>query len=196
MTLKSGRKSSWYVSWRNIAADVYLLDQLADFLISCVTGKNLKVDVFYGVPEGATKLGVIATYKWVRAQPSLGPGSHALAMGRAKPKEHGAPADRFFVGEPRGKVIVVEDVTTTGGSLLETLDHLSAINADIVAAVGLTNRGERRSDGRRVAEVIAERGVPYYAMSEAAAFLPEAVKRFKPSPEIIRDMEKEFQELK
>jgi orotate phosphoribosyltransferase len=40
-------------------------------------------------------------------------------MGRAKPKDHGDPKDRYFVGEPGGKVVILEDVTTTGKSLIE-----------------------------------------------------------------------------
>ena len=35
-------------------------------------------------------------------------------MGRAKPKQHGSPEDKYFVGEPNGKIVVLEDVTTTG----------------------------------------------------------------------------------
>jgi orotate phosphoribosyltransferase-like protein len=35
-----------------------------------------------------------------------------------------APKDKFFVGVPKGKTIVIEDVTTTGGSLIETLNGL------------------------------------------------------------------------
>ncbi len=83
IVLKSGRKSSWYVNWRKVAADVYLMDRLVDFLFAFVADQKLTPDIFYGVPEGATKLGVIATSRWARSQPAFGPESHALAMGRA-----------------------------------------------------------------------------------------------------------------
>ncbi len=42
LTLKSGRKSYWYVNWRTIAEDVYLLDKVRNFLILFV--KNLNLD--------------------------------------------------------------------------------------------------------------------------------------------------------
>jgi orotate phosphoribosyltransferase len=114
-------------------------------------------------------------------------------MGRGKLKEHGAPEDRFFVGEPRGKVIVIEDVTTTGGSLLTTLDCLKEINVEVLAAISLTNRMEQRDDGKSVEEAIEARGVKYFAMSSADKILPVALEKFKLSKEIKNAIEEEFQ---
>lgn len=194
VTLKSGRTSNWYVNWRTVSNDVFLLDTLTDHLMSFVADVGIKHDVFYGVPEGATKLGILATYKWARMQMNFVPGSHSLPMGRGAPKEHGVPADRFFVGAPRGKVVVVEDVTTTGGSLLGALDRLREIkDAKVVAAVGLTNRMEKRDDGRSVEEAVNERGVPYFALSVATDFLPEAVTAFRPTAEIVSSIVGEFE---
>ena len=191
--LKSGRTSHWYVNWRTVAGDVFLIDALADFLLAFVQDKGLDPDGFYGVPEGASKLGVIATYKWVREKPGFGPGSHALPMGRGKPKEHGVAADRFFLTPPRGRIVVVEDVTTTGQSLLATLDQLKEIDVEIAAAVGLTNRMERRDDGASVEEAVRKQGVPYLALSDATAFLPKAYALLKPRAEIGRAIEEEFE---
>ncbi len=172
ITLKSGRKSYWYINWRNIAEDVFLLDILTDFLISYVKHLKLKPDCFYGVPEGATKLGVITQYKWAISDNNLTPGKFILSMGRAKPKEHGDPKDKFFLGIPKGRVIVVEDTTTTGGSLLKTIDNLLDFNVNIIAAIGLTNRNELRDDGRTVEEAIKQKNIQYFAMSDAFDLLP------------------------
>lgn len=193
--LKSGRKSNWYVNWRTVTSDVFLTDRLSDFLISFASDLNLNHDGFFGVPEGATKLAVISTYKWASKLSGYKAGSHVLAMGRGKPKEHGAAKDKYFVGEPRGNVILVEDVTTTGGSLINTIDRIKEAGASIAAAIGLTNRMERDNNKKSVAEVVAQKGVKYYAMSEATDILPEAVKRFKPNTEIVKAIEKEFEEF-
>ena len=195
ITLKSGRKSSWYVNWRTVSNDVFLFDQLTDFVLSFVNSKKLQADCFYGVPEGATKLGLLATYKFAKQQKNYQAGSHVLAQGRAKPKEHGAVEDKYFIGMPRGRVIVVEDVTTTGGSLLTTVAQLQEAGVNIVAAVGLTNRSEKRDDCKTVAEALKEKSVQYLALSEADAFLPAAIKRFKPSAEIIASIQNEFAEF-
>ncbi|MBI4127027.1 MAG: hypothetical protein HY465_05990 [Deltaproteobacteria bacterium] len=194
VTLKSGRTSHWYVNWRKVAGDVFLLDQLADFVIAFVGDQQLVPDCFYGVPEGATKLGLVVNYKWARNQKGFGEGSHAFPMGRARPKEHGDPTDRYFVGAPRGNVVVIEDVTTTGGSLLAELDKLAEAKVKVVAAIGLTNRMERRDDGQSVEEALAARGVKYVAMSEATDFLPAACARFKSGEAIGKAIEAEFRE--
>lgn len=190
--LSSGRRSHWYANWRTVTNDVCLVDQLADFLIDFVADLGLKPDAFYGVPEGATKLGLIATYKWAKAKSNFGPGSAPLPMGRGQAKEHGSPADRFFIGEPRGKIVVVEDVTTTGSSLLAALDQLRPVGATVLAAVGLTNRMERRDDGMSVEEAVKAKGIPYYALSEAKDLLPQVFKALAPGEKIGRAVEEEF----
>ena len=45
-------------------------------------------------------------------------------MGRGKQKEHGDPKDKFFVGIPNGDTIILEDTTTTGSSLINTIIQL------------------------------------------------------------------------
>ncbi len=194
ITLKSGRKSNWYVNWRTVSGDAFLIDRLADFLIDFIRDSNLEPDAFYGVPEGASKLGIIATYKWAKHSPGFGPGSHALPMGRGKPKEHGAAYDRFFLTAPRGRIVVVEDVTTTGQSLLAALDQLKEAHVEVLAAVGLTNRMERRDDGASVEEAVKKLGVRYMEMSRATEFLPAAFREFRPGEEIGREIEREFAE--
>ncbi|MHA2007710.1 MAG: hypothetical protein ACXABO_08775 [Promethearchaeota archaeon] len=171
--LKSGRLSHWYINWRNISTDVFLIDKLTDFLISFVNHLKLKPNCFYGVPEGASKLGIITQYKWAKKQENYKSGLFHLSMGRGNPKEHGELKDRYFLGLPKGNVIIIEDVTTTGGSLLDTIKILKDLDATIIAAIGLTDRNERRDDGKRVEEIILKEGIQYYTMSNAVDLLPK-----------------------
>jgi orotate phosphoribosyltransferase len=191
--LKSGRTSNWYVNWRNIAEDVFLLDKLTDYVIAFTQNLGLEPDCFYGVPEGATKLGIITQHKWAKRSQNYAPGSHVLPMGRGKPKDHGAPKDKYFVGQPRGKTIVLEDVTTTGGSLLTTIDSLAEAEVPIIAAFGLTNRMELRDDGQSVQAAVESKGVPYHALSNALQLLPEAYRRLNPGETIAKAIEDEFE---
>lgn len=170
--LKSDRLSYWYVNWRNITSDVFLLDQLTDYIFLFVENLGLKPKCFYGVPEGATKLGIITQYKWAKRQKNYNSGNYTLSMGRGKQKEHGDPRDKFFLGIPNGETIILEDVTTTGGSLINTIKKLRELKIEIIAAIGLTNRNELRDDGKNVKEIILEENVPYYAMSNAIDLLP------------------------
>lgn len=202
ITMVSGRKSHFYCNWRKVSNDAYLLHELVHFVIRFVEDKVAEdvieaPDCFYGVAEGATKLGVLTQYVWANMSPEFREGSHVLAMGRAKPKEHGAIADRFFVGTPRGNTIVLEDVTTTGGSLLKCLDQLIEANIPITATIGLTNRMELRDDRTSVADAVATRTsgdvpIPYFHLSDALSLLPKAVSRAKPSAAVIAAVEEEF----
>ena len=187
--LKSGRVSYWYVNWRNVAEDVFLLDELTNYLIKFTQHLGLKPDCFYGVPEGATKLGILTQFKWAKMQEDYGRNAYSLSMGRGKPKEHGDPKDKFFLGLPKGHLVILEDVTTTGGSLLQAIDSLLELNVTIDAAIGLTNRNELRDDGKSVEDVVKEKGVNYYAMSNAFDLLP----RLSPEKDIMRHVENYFQ---
>ena len=170
--LKSGRLSSWYVNWRTIAQDAFLIDQLTDFVISFVKFLNLTPDCFYGVPEGATKLGIITQLKWAKEQSNYSKGTYLLPMGRGKLKEHGDPKDRFFLGEPKGKVIILEDTTTTAGSLINAIKSLEKLDIDIIASIVLTERNEIRDDGKSVKEILLEENVKFFTLSNALEIIP------------------------
>jgi len=170
--LKSGRLSSWYVNWRTIAQDAFLIDQLTDFILSFVKFLNLTPDCFYGVPEGATKLGIITQLKWAKEQSNYSKGTYLLPMGRGKLKEHGDPKDRFFLGEPKGKVIILEDTTTTAGSLITAIKSLEKLDVDIIASIVMTERSEIRDDGKNVKEILLEENVKFFAMSNALEIIP------------------------
>jgi len=194
--LKSGRVSNWYVNWRGVTSDAHLVDVLSDFVLAFAKDLALVPDCFYGVPEGATKLAIITQFKRaMHSRSSVGAGDYALPMGRGKPKEHGDPQDRFFLGAPKGRTIVIEDVTTTGDSLLRTLDVLGEMyeTVEVVAAVGLTNRMQVRDDRRSVKQAVENRNIPYFAMSNALDLLPEASRRLNPGMKILNAIVAEFE---
>lgn len=194
VTLKSGRKSNWYANWRNVAEDAFLLDKLSDFVLAYVKDKGLQPECFYGVPEGATKLGVLTQIKLAKQSQVYAPGSHVVSMGRGKPKEHGVPKDKYFLGVPRGPTIILEDVTTTGGSLLTTIDSLVEANVPIIAAISLTNRMELRDDGKSVQQAVGDKGLNYFSLSNALELLPQAYKLANPGENIARAIEEEFKQ--
>jgi orotate phosphoribosyltransferase len=194
ITLKSGRQSHFYANWRNVVEDVFLTNQLADYVVSFAKSNGLSVDTFYGVPEGATKLGIITQDHWAKQNESYAKGSHVLAMGRAKPKDHGAAKDKYFVGMPKGNVVVIEDVTTTGGSLLTTLNGLKEAGINIIGVISLTNRMEKRDDGLSVKEAVEQKGFKFYNMSSSLELLPLVYKKLQPGDQIASEIEKEFKE--
>lgn len=191
ITLVSGRKSYWYANCRDLLNTVKRINQLTDFILTFVKERNLDFDYFYGVPDGATKLGDILNFK-------LGLGGdnpkQKLVIGRKTPKEHGAAKDRYFVGDVKeeDKVIVMEDVTNTGSSLLKAIAQLKEAGVTIVAALGIVNRMQKRDDGRGVQQAVEATGVPYYAMSEGPELLKLAVKSKDVQRNTLRNIEEEF----
>jgi len=109
-------------------------------------------------------------------------------MGRGKQKYHGYPNDQFFLDVPNGNVIVLEDITTTGGSLAKTIRNLKDLKINITAAVGITNRNEIRDDGRSVEELISEENIDYYTMSNNLDLLP----KLNPDKKIKNEIEDYF----
>jgi len=205
VTLKSGRNSNWYVNFRTIAEDAQRLDVLTDYVVdfisdALVCGRFIEKPLcLYGVPEGASKTAIIAQMKWAKMSQDYKEGSHPVSMGRAKPKEHGVAKDKFFVGAPRGATLVLEDVTTTGGSLLKALSDLKEAKVSVMGALGFTNRMERREDGKSVSEAIASlssgsNSLSYLYMSSALDLLPLARAKKEPRPEILKAIEREFSE--
>ena len=191
ITLKSGRVSNWYVNCRVLLDRLGIVDRLTDFVLAFADAFELSADYFYGVPEGATKLAVILNYKRGKLNNNL---NQALIIGRGKPKTHGAPKDRYFIG-PVGegdRAIVIEDVTTTGGSLLDTIEHLQESQIGVVAAIGLVNRMEKRDDGKSVEQAVYELDVPYLAMGRSLELLPLANKAQNPSDSVWRDVKEYF----
>ncbi|MBF0312824.1 MAG: hypothetical protein HQK50_03695 [Oligoflexia bacterium] len=165
-TLASGRTSNFYVNWRKVAEDVYLFSQLLQFVLQFIKDQQITADTFYGVPEGGSKLGLFVQF-FTAQEKSAASGNAVLAMGRGKHKEHGDVSDRYFLGVPKGKIIVIEDVATTGESLIKTIHQLQELKCGIVQAVlVLTDREEKRNDGLTVREYIEERlHLNYYALS-------------------------------
>ena len=193
--LASGRKSHWYANWRTVGEDPYLIDQLSDFVLAFAQPHCPLVHTFYGVPEGATKLALITQFKHAQRSIAYRPGLHALAMGRGNPKPHGDPKDRFFLGVPKGLTVVIEDVTMTGDSLMRAMVGLEGAGVNLIGAITLLNRMERRDDGMSVQQALEQLhgGLGLFSMSVAHHILPRAYERLKPERWIADAIEQEFE---
>jgi len=115
-------------------------------------------------------------------------------MGRKKPKEYGNPKDKYFVGAPTGRVVAVEDVTNTGGSLLSGVKQLQEAGIEVVAALTLVDRNEVADDKKHVKQSLAEIGVPFFALSQALDLLPVLVKKQKVSAQAKQQIIEEFEQ--
>lgn len=194
IVLKTGRKSHWYVNWRNVTNDAYSLDKLSDFIVEYLKEHFMDCHCIYGVPEGATKTAIVTQMKWAKIH-GLKKDSHPVSMGRGKPKEHGDPKDRYFVGLPTGPTVVLEDTTTSGLSLIEAVDHLIESGVDVKMAVSLTYRSQKRDDDLTVPEYFEKkyRGyIPFLSMSNGLEILPMALEDHVQDLKVIQGIKEEF----
>jgi orotate phosphoribosyltransferase len=77
-------------------------------------------------------------------------------------RENGVFRLRRFEVEKGARVIIVEDIVTTGLSIRETVDCLKALDCDVVAAACIIDRSAGKSDVGVPLIALAEYEVPAY----------------------------------
>jgi len=145
-TLASGEQSHDYMDGKKALADGRHLRQACEAIIELAHDEGADFDAVGGLTLGAdafgTGIALLTDKKWF--------------VVRKQAKEHGK--GRRIEGANLGpgvRVLLVDDVVTTGGSILEALDAVQATQAEIVLAVTLVDRGDA------AAKRFADRGVAY-----------------------------------
>jgi orotate phosphoribosyltransferase len=162
ITLASGRKSDFYFNLKPTMLDAEGAALLAELTLDALAGE--RIDYVGGLEMGAVPLaGAIAQLSFMRGAPI-----QAFFV-RKKPKEHGArlSVEGLAPGESlTGKrVVIVEDVTTTGGSAIKAVDAVRESGADIVMVLTMVDREEGAADNFR------EAGLAFRSLYKAAEFL-------------------------
>lgn len=125
-TLKSGQTSSVYVDLRLVISYPHLLSEMGDLLAEKIKGLNC--DLIVGVPYTALFFATSLSLK----------SGLPMIMRRKEKKAYGTQKQiegNYLSGQ---KVLIVEDVVTTGSSILETAEDLiqeGLIVKDIVAVL-------------------------------------------------------------
>jgi orotate phosphoribosyltransferase len=162
ITLASGRKSDFYINLKPTMLDPEGAALLAELTFDALKDDNL--DYIGGLEMGAVPIaGSIAQISWLKGHPI------AAFFVRKKPKEHGArlAVEGLAKGESlQGKrVVIVEDVTTTGGSAIKAVDAVRDAGGEIALVFTMVDREEG------AAENFAEAGVPFRSLYKASEFL-------------------------
>jgi orotate phosphoribosyltransferase len=162
ITLASGRKSDFYFNLKPTMLDPEGAALLAELTFDAL--KDDKFDYVGGLEMGAVPLaGAIAQLSWLKNHPI------AAFFVRKKPKEHGArlAVEGLAKGETlQGKrVVIVEDVTTTGGSAIKALEAVRDAGGKVVLVYTMVDREEGATEN------FAEAGVPFRSLYRASEFL-------------------------
>ena len=164
ITLASGRKSDFYFNLKPTMLDAEGATLLAE--LTYETLKDDRLDYIGGLEMGAVPIaGAIAQLSWLKGHPI------AAFFVRKKPKEHGA---RLAIeGLAKGdrldgkRVVVVEDVTTTGGSAMKAVEVLREAGAHVVLVLTMVDREEGATD------TFAQAGLPFRSIYKASEFLKD-----------------------
>lgn len=162
-TLKSGRKAPYFINTGNYKSGAQLA-KLGEYYAHCIAENNIKAQTLVGPAYKGIPLAVTTAVSLYT--------NHGIDLDycfdRKEVKDHGEGG--LFVGkqlEDGEKVIIIEDVMTSGKALREILPKLKAsADVEIAGMVISVDRMERRLESSlsAVQEVYKEFGVKVYSI--------------------------------
>lgn len=127
-TLASGQQSPFYIDVRLLVSQPAVLSQVAGAYVSLLS--ELEYDRIVGIPYAALPIGTAV---------ALAAGAPMIYTRKEK-KLHGMGKDIEGHWSPGERVVVVEDLVTSGGSILQSVDRLRALGLIVEDAIVLINR--------------------------------------------------------
>jgi len=135
--LASGRQSRFYIDCRTTTMHAEGQVLLGEVGADALEAAGLEPDVIGGLTMGADPISyAIAGETWRRGRPV-----HAFSV-RKRPKRHGTGQRIEGCFEQGARVIVVEDVITTGGSALQACEAVRQEGGTVLAVLAAVDRLE------------------------------------------------------
>ncbi len=164
--LSSGNHSNRYLQSAKVLEDPKRAELLAKELATMIEAEDIQIDTVCAPALG----GVLAGYELARAL-----GKRSIFVER---KEGAMELRRGFEVTKGEKVLICEDIITTGGSAMEASAIIEELGAEVVAFAALANRGFCQRKGSMVApkaECKLPNAVPFFALEdfEFAMYTPE-----------------------
>ena len=152
-TLKSGVKSSWFID--------------AKKTVCSPDGMLLVANAIYRLlPKQATAIGGLTmgadpvAFSSAAVSTSLGHPLRSFSV-RKEVKDHGGGGRIAGMLEPEDKVVITEDAVTRGTSMLEAVNAVRDIGAEVVLAIAMVDRGGS------VKKLLAQVGVEFQPLFSA-----------------------------
>ncbi|WP_462250837.1 orotate phosphoribosyltransferase [Ferruginibacter sp.] len=161
-TWASGWKSPIYCDNRKVLSFPYVRDFIKSEMSSIIFEKFPEADMLAGVATAGIAWGAMAAdqlklpYIYVRP----------------KPKEHGLGNQIEGNLEKGQKVVVIEDLISTGKSSLQVCDVLKAAGADIIGMVSIFTYGFNEAD-----EAFKAAGINYHSLTNYNTLINLAVEK-------------------
>ncbi|AEH24285.1 orotate phosphoribosyltransferase [Pyrococcus yayanosii] len=130
--LTSGKESNYYIDVKKLITNPEALGLIAELIIQKAKELGLDFNKVAGPELGAVPIATAVALK----------SGKPLLIVRKKKKEHGTGKQIEGEVKPGDKVLLVEDVTTTGGSVLRAAEVLREAGAKIVGVFVVVDREE------------------------------------------------------
>ena len=155
--LSSGNHSQFYLQSAKVLEDPKVAEQLATALAKMIEASNLEIDTICAPALG----GILAGYELARAL-----GKRFIFAERVNRE---MTIRRGFEVKEGEKILVCEDIITTGGSALEAAKVAQSMGGIIVGYAGLANRGFCKRvgsalEGKPTCKLPSD--VPFFALAD------------------------------
>jgi len=150
-TLSSGKKSSHYIDLRLITMSAEGAYLIANILFDELKEEN--IDAIGGLTMGADPIAAAyAAISFMRGKPA------SAFIIRKEEKKYGKAKLIEGPTKPGASVVIVDDVATSGGSLVKAIDAAEKEGCKVVKVMCLVDRNEGASS------VLAKRGYALHAL--------------------------------
>jgi orotate phosphoribosyltransferase len=165
-TLSSGRKASYYLDCRVTTLHPRGAFLTARLLLRAIRENRIEAEAIGGMTLGADPIAAaVAVVSGLEDSPLPG------FIVRKEAKGHGAKRQiEGWKGAAGSRVILVDDVCTSGGSILEAGDKVEAAGYRVVAAMCVVDREEGGGEAVRAR-------YPFYPVFSVQELLPEGSRR-------------------
>ncbi|MBP1911285.1 orotate phosphoribosyltransferase [Thermococcus stetteri] len=134
--LTSGKESDYYINVKKLITNPHALKLIARLMAEEVQKRGIAFDRVAGPELGAVPIATALALETEKP----------LVIVRKKPKGHGTGSQLEGEVKPGDRVLLVEDVTTTGGSVLRAAEVLERNGARIASVLVVVDREEGAED--------------------------------------------------
>jgi len=155
--LSSGNHSNRYLQSAKVLENPQRASFLAEELAKIIKNSNIDIDTICAPALG----GILAGYELARALKV-----RSIFVER---KNGSMELRRGFEVSKGEKVLICEDIITTGGSAMEASKIIEELGAEVVAFASLANRGFCRREGTNTtpkAECKLPKSIPFFALAD------------------------------
>ena len=142
-TLKSGRNSPYFFNASALLSFGHI-SELSEILLLKTKDLNIEFDMIFGPAYKGIFLGSLLAAEL--SKQSLMP----VCFNRKEVKDHGEGGS-LIGATPNGRVLIIDDVLSSGLAISEACDYLAPFDADIAGALVTLNRQEKGQDSDQMA---------------------------------------------